>query len=74
MATTNTAIRIMQLSEAEFTTLSTQGTLTKDGVTYTYSPNDTIYVTPNSNVTLAQVELLISAAIADVSELIGGAS
>lgn len=37
---------IMQLSEQEFTTLKTTGTLTKDGVTYTYSPNNTIYVTP----------------------------
>ena len=38
----------MKLSQAEYTTLSTTGTLTKDGVTYTYSPSDTIYVTPDN--------------------------
>ena len=47
MATSTTKSKIMKLSQAEYTTLSTTGTLTKDGVTYTYSPSDTIYVTPD---------------------------
>ena len=55
MATSTTKTKIMKLSQAEYTTLSTTGTLTKDGVTYTYSPNDTIYVTPNTNVTQAEL-------------------
>lgn len=57
-ATENTVYEIFQLSEAEFTTLSTTGTLTKDGVTYTYSPNDTIYVTPNTNIVSASVSTI----------------
>ena len=48
MATSSTKNKIMKLSQAEYTTLSTTGTLTKDGVTYTYSPSDTIYVTPDN--------------------------
>jgi hypothetical protein len=49
MATSSEKDKIMKLSQAEYTTLSTTGTLTKDGVTYTYSPTDTIYVTPDAN-------------------------
>ena len=48
MATFSEKDKIMKLSQAEYTTLSTTGTLTKDGVTYTYSPSDTIYVTPDA--------------------------
>ena len=48
MATSSEKNKIMKLSQAEYTTLSTTGTLTKDGVTYTYSPSDTIYVTPDN--------------------------
>ena len=58
MATSNTVPKIMQLSTAEYKTLSTTGTLTKDGVTYTYSPSDTIYVTPNTNVASATVSTI----------------
>jgi hypothetical protein len=58
MATINTAYTVFQLSEAEFITLSTTGTLTKDGVTYTYSPSDTIYVTPNTNIASASVSTI----------------
>ena len=58
MATSNTVPKIMQLSTAEFKTLSTTGTLTKDGETYIYSPNDTIYVTPNTNVSSASVSTI----------------
>lgn len=47
MATISEKDKIFKLSQAEYTTLSTTGTLTKDGVTYTYSPSDTIYVTPD---------------------------
>lgn len=49
MATTTIKKKIFKLSEEEFKTLSTTGTLTKDGVTYTYSPSDTIYVTPDAS-------------------------
>ena len=49
MATSSTKNKIMKLSQAEYNTLSSTGTLTKDGVTYTYSPSDTIYVTPDAS-------------------------
>lgn len=86
MATISEKDKIFKLSQAEYTTLSTTGTLTKDGVTYTYSPTDTIYVTPDiTSVTIEQstgqstssvmsqkaVTDAISSAIADVSALIG---
>lgn len=89
MATTTIKKKIFKLSEEEFKTLSTTGTLTKDGVTYTYSPSDTIYVTPDtSNIEIVQttgqstssvmsqkaVTDAISSAIADVSALIGEVS
>ena len=48
MATISEKDKIFKLSQAENTTLSTTGTLTKDGKTYTYSPSDTIYVTPDN--------------------------
>jgi len=89
MATTTIKKKIFKLSEEEFKTLSTTGTLTKDEVTYTYSPSDTIYVTPDvSRVEIVQttgqstssvmsqkaVTDAISSAIADVSALIGEVS
>lgn len=48
MATITEKDKAIKLSQAEYITLSTTGTLTKDGVTYTYSPSDTIYVTPDN--------------------------
>ena len=60
MASTTTKNKIMKLSQAEYTTLSTTGTLTKDGVTYTYSPSDTIYVTPDSSIPLTFTNISIA--------------
>lgn len=39
-------MNIMHLSRAEYQTLSTTGTLTKNGVTYTFDPINTEYVVP----------------------------
>jgi hypothetical protein len=50
MATISEKDKIFKLSQAEYNTLSSTGTLTKDGVTYTYSPSDTIYVTPDDSI------------------------
>lgn len=38
---------IISLSEEQYTTLSTTGTLTVGDITLTYSPADTVYVTPD---------------------------
>lgn len=38
---------IVSLSEEQYTTLSTTGTLTVGDITLTYSPTDTVYVTPD---------------------------
>lgn len=55
MATSTFKTKIIKLSATEFAILSTTGTLTKDGVTYTYSPTDVIYVTPDiTSVTIEQ--------------------
>ena len=40
---------IVSLSEEQYTTLSTTGTLTVGDITLTYSPTDTIYVTPDTS-------------------------
>lgn len=40
-------MNIMHLSRAEYKTLSTTGTLTKNGVTYTFDPINTEYVVPD---------------------------
>lgn len=60
MATSNIAYKIIKLSQQEYNTLSTAGTLIKDGVTYTYSPNDTIYVTPENEIYQAGANINIS--------------
>lgn len=39
---------IVKLSETQFNTLSTVGTLTVGGTTYTYEPDTTVYVTPDT--------------------------
>lgn len=40
---------VVSLSEEQYTTLSTTGTLTVGDITLTYSPTDTIYVTPDTS-------------------------
>lgn len=61
MATSTTKYKVIQMSEAEYNTISNPPyTLTKDGVTYTYSPSDTFYVTPNINVTQAQLNTALA--------------
>ena len=72
MATSSEKNKIMKLSTAEYTTLSTTGTLTKDGVTYTYSPSDTIYVTPdNMSKRYATITDNSTVALADNTEYSG---
>lgn len=39
---------VVSLSEEQYTTLSTTGTLTVGDITLTYSPTDTVYVTPDN--------------------------
>lgn len=51
---------MIKLSQVEYNTLKAIGTLTKDGVTYTYSPTDTIYVTPTSTAMPTAVSSLFS--------------
>ena len=60
MATSTTKKKIMVLSVSEYATLSGTGTLTKDGVTYTYSPSDTIYCTPDNTVSEAELQTALS--------------
>jgi hypothetical protein len=72
MATSSEKNKILKLSQAEYTTLSTTGTLTKDGVTYTYSPSDTIYVTPdNMSKRYATITDNSTVALADNTEYSG---
>lgn len=72
MATSSEKNKIMKLSTAEYTTLSTTGTLIKDGVTYTYSPSDTIYVTPdNMSKRYATITDNSTVALADNTEYTG---
>lgn len=72
MATISEKDKIIKLSTAEYTTLSTTGTLTKDGVTYTYSPSDTIYVTPdNMSKRYATITDNSTVALADNTEYSG---
>lgn len=49
-ATTYTLKKKMLLSTEEYAILRTTGTLTKDGVTYTYAPQEVEYVTPDAYV------------------------
>ena len=58
MATTSIKTKIVKLSQAEYDELSTQGTLVKDGVTYTYEPQTTIYMTPDNG---AATSLILTA-------------
>lgn len=72
MATSNEKNKIIKLSTAEYTTLSSTGTLTKDGVTYTFSPSDTIYVTPdNMSKQYATITDNSTVALADNTEYTG---
>lgn len=72
MATSSEKNKIIKLSTAEYTTLSTTGTLTKDGVTYTYSPTDTIYVTlDNMSKQYATITDNSTVALADNTEYTG---
>ena len=72
MATISEKDKIFKLSQAEYTTLSTTGTLTKDGVIYTYSPSDTIYVTPdNMSKRYATITDNSTVALADNTEYTG---
>lgn len=50
---------IVSLSEEQYITLSTTGTLTVGDITLTYSPTDTVYVTPEVSSTDSNIELLI---------------
>lgn len=40
---------IMKLTEAQFSELSNNGTITVGGITYTYDPNGTLYVTDDTS-------------------------
>lgn len=50
---------IVSLSEEQYKTLSTTGTLTVGDITLTYSPIDTVYVTPETSSTDSSIELLV---------------
>lgn len=56
MATTTTKYKVITFTNKEdYNTLKTTGTVTVDGVTYTYSPSDTIYCVPDETVTQQQL-------------------
>lgn len=42
---------VMYLTQAQYTTLQSTGTLTIDGVTYAYSDND-LYLVPSEDITV----------------------
>lgn len=46
--------KVMYLTQAQYNTLSNNGTLTVDGVTYTYSEND-LYLVPSGDITVDTV-------------------
>lgn len=69
---------IMKLTEAQFSELSNNGTITVGGVTYTYDPNGTLYVTDDtsgggSGVSDVQVDSnsVVSSGIAQFSTING---